>query len=99
MVKFNCLIHKETETIIEYEDWLESTKMKAIEICGTGRKIYWKYNPKEMLFSDDFIIVYDVEFAKEELIQIYRLGGELNDKISKLIDERQYLKFNYNVDL
>ena len=96
MIKFNVLIHKETGTIIQYADWLRFLKERTIYIwrenCSQGE---WRYLPKEMLFSEDFEIVYEQDFTTAELIQLYGLSGELRMRCSDLINERYELQRKY----
>ena len=80
MVKFRYLIHKETGTVIKYEDWKEAAERDNF-IIVKGAEVF--VNPKnivkarEMLFSDDFEIIYDSEFTYRELRNIYL---SMNDK-------------------
>ena len=70
MVKFRYIIHKETGTVIKYEDWKEAAERDNF-IIVKGAEVF--VNPKnivkarEMLFSDDFEIIYDSEFTENEL--------------------------------
>lgn len=95
MIKFNCLIHKETGAIINYEDWLEVFKIQNKE---------YNYKAKEMLFNDDFEIIYESEFSEEEAILMLkgikcaldenRIDGENNIKYINILRkfERDYPK-------
>ena len=80
MVKFRYLIHKETGTVIKYEDWKEAAERDNF-IIVKGAEVF--VNPKnivkarEMLFSDDFEIIYDSEFTYRELRNIFL---SMNDK-------------------
>jgi len=56
MIKFNCIIHKETGHIIKYDEWLE--KVKKYEeirffIKDDGEYIY---DSKTILYEDHFEI-------------------------------------------
>jgi len=72
MIKFTALIHKETGIVIKYEVWKERLetdniiKWKDKKMNGT-----WQYKPKNMLFSDDFEIIYNSELSNLELISLY----------------------------
>lgn len=71
MIKFNCLIHKETGTVIKYLDWLEEVKKQPGITDQPVEKeisqgIILNYRPKQALFSDNFEIIYDSEFTTEE---------------------------------
>ena len=67
MIEFKFLIHKPTDTIIDYNKWLEFLDKGEVELFIRKPKIFqqtttnyeyedfrYKYNPKEMIFSDDF---------------------------------------------
>ena len=104
MVKFRYIIHKETGTVIKYEDWKEQLE-KDYPITwnddkGEGK---WVYNSKNILFNDDFEIIYDSEFTLEELRDIFRgrqkSDNELMEKIAKNINDREFLKNKYGIEV
>lgn len=68
MVKFTALVHKETGKVIQYEEWLKLLETDNIHMwkdkINNGT---WQYKPQNILFSDDFEIIYDSEFELEEL--------------------------------
>lgn len=106
MIKFNCLIHKETGTVIKYEDWKEAAERDNF-IIVKGAEVF--VNPKnivkarEMLFSDDFEIIYDSEFTLEELGIIFRgnqrFVEKLMKKICKDINDKEFLKNKYGIEV
>ena len=104
MVKFRYLIHKETGTVIKYEDWKEQLEKDYPIIWnddkGEGK---WVYNSKNILFNDDFEIIYDSEFTLEELRDIFRgrqkSDNELMEKIAKNINDREFLKNKYGIEV
>jgi len=102
MIKFTALIHKETGTVIKYEDWKErlGSDMPVVFINPLEEEPF-NYSTKEMIFSDDFEIVYDSEFTTEELIEISedREGLDLEVKISELIGEREYINKKYGIEV
>lgn len=60
MIKFKHLIHKPTGIEIKYDSWLIAlNENNNISWRTEPNGKYWSYNPKEMLFSDDFEVVYD----------------------------------------
>lgn len=106
MIKFNCLIHKQTRTIIKYVEWLEEVKkQQGITNQPVEKQISEKekliYRPKQALFSDDFEIIYDSEFTMEELIEISedREGILTEAKINKLIEQKEYIKNKYGIEV
>ena len=104
MVKLRYLIHKETGTVIKYEDWKERLetdniiKWKDIKLNGV-----WQYKPKNMLFSDDFEIIYDSEFTLEEIEIIFNGNQNSNDKLMKKIHknmyDKEFLKLKYGIEV
>ena len=58
---------------------------------------------KEALFSDDFEIIYDSEFTLEELRDIFRgrqkSDNELMEKLCKNINDREFLKNKYGIEV
>jgi hypothetical protein len=105
MIKFNCLIHKETGTVIKYEGWRKAAKrddfivVKGAEVFVNPKNIV---KAKEMLFSDDFIIVYEPEFKLEELQIIFRgnqkYNEELMKKILKNINDKEFNREKYGIE-
>ena len=104
MIKFKYLIHKETGKVIKYEDWKEAAERDNF-IIVKGAEVF--VNPKnivkarEMLFSDDFEIIYDSEFTYRELSDLY--GGkedkELDDKLSDIMRNKWELKDKYGIEV
>lgn len=100
MVKFRCLIHKETGTVIKYEEWKETLLESVYNsiFIKTDSKTF-EYKTKEILFSDDFEIVYDSEFTLQELYKLYGLSGDLAPKIAKSINEKEALFTRYGIEV
>ena len=106
MVKFRYIIHKETGTVIKYKDWKEAAERDNF-IIVKGAEVF--VNPKnivkarEVLFSDDFKIIYDSEFTLEELGIIFRgnqrFVEKLMEKIAKNINDREFLKNKYGIEV
>ena len=106
MVKLRYLIHKETGTVIKYEDWKEAAERDNF-IIVKGAEVF--VNPKnivkarEMLFSDDFKIIYDSEFTLEELRDIFRgrqkSDNELMKKICKNVNDKEFIKSKYGIEV
>ena len=106
MVKFRYIIHKETGTVIKHEDWKEAAERDNF-IIVKGAEVF--VNPKnivkarEVLFSDDFKIIYDSEFTLEELGIIFRgnqrFVEKLMEKIAKNINDREFLKNKYGIEV
>lgn len=99
MVKFRYLIHKETGAVIKYEDWKRDLeKVNLVIING-----YDAYEPDEIIFSDDFEIIYDSEFTLEELRDIFRgrqkSDNELMEKLCKNINDREFAKSKYGIEV
>lgn len=95
MIKFNSLIHKETGTVIKYQDWKRDLeKVNLVIING-----YDAYEPDEIIFSDDFEIIYDSEFTLDELYRLYGLSGDLAPKIAKIIEQRRNLTKEYRIEV
>ena len=111
MVKFTALIDKETGTVIKYEDWKEAAErdnfiiVKGAEVLGLTKTSapLTIIKAREMLFSDDFKIIYDSEFTLEELRDIFRgrqkSDNELMEKIAKNINDRGFLKNKYEIEV
>lgn len=101
MIKFNCLIHKETGTLIKYEDWKEHLKNNTVfhwkDKVNKGG--IWQYWPKDILFLNDFEIIYNSEFTTDELYSLYGLSGELRGKIEKLILAKKKVAFEYRIEV
>lgn len=93
MIKFDYLIHKKTRTVIKYEEWYKSTR----DYLRIGEM---KFNPRDVLFSDDFEIIYNSEFTYKEIESLYlicmRNSGScenltLKDKLLKQLNNKYYL--------
>lgn len=120
MIKFNCAIHKGTGTIITYDEWLkeiqeqDSIVDRPVEKQMSENEIL-SYRPKQILFSDNFLIIYNSEFTIEELKLAKECIGmsisenvgdddlnkecDLENKIRHLINEKMILKSNLNVEV
>ena len=99
MIKFKALIHKETRTVIQYEDWKKKAENNDVFIIRVSDAGHYEYKSLNMLVSTHFVIVYDSEFTTEELYKLYGLSGDLSDKMRNLINERNILKSNLNIEV
>ena len=105
MIKFGYLIHKETDRVIKYEDWKEAAREDSYITIIKDSKLF--INPKnivkakEMLFNDDFEIIYDPEFTAEDLQKILKdnLDNVLLYKIVKSIDFKIALKNKCGIEV
>ncbi|MEO2600969.1 hypothetical protein [Clostridium butyricum] len=85
MIKFKYAIHKETQVLLTYNDWLKYLKSNYDNIAFNTRvsNINWEisfqkedtkryaYKVEDVLISDDFEIIYDNEFTEAEYEQLY----------------------------
>jgi hypothetical protein len=98
MIKFSTLIHKETGTVIKYEDWKKLSPYDDKTYIDKNHS----YSDIEMLFSDDFEIIYDSDFTLEELRILFRgnqkYNEELMKKICKKISDKEYYK-QYGIEV
>lgn len=114
MIEFRALIHKATDKIISYEDWLELFKNDNLLVWkdefnnGT-----WQYKSQNMLFSDDFEIIYESEIDLEALKVIYesldKLINEyfcedcdvynLKEMVSNYMENKELLKNKYGIEM
>ena len=104
MIKFSALIHKETGTVIKYDDWKEQLE-KDYPIMWNDKKGEgkWIYDSNKILFNDDFEIIYDSEFTLEELRDIFRgrqkSDNELMEKLCKNINDKEFLKLKCGIEV
>jgi hypothetical protein len=114
VIEFRALIHKATEKVISYEDWLELLKNNNLLVWkdeynnGT-----WQYKPQNILFSDDFEIIYNSEIDLEALKVIHesldKLINEyfyedcdvynLKDMVFNYMEAKESLKDKYGIDM
>lgn len=101
MIQFNCIIHKETGTVIKYEGWIERVKSGGKLGFFDVKTGEWNFEPKEMLFSDDFEIIYNSEFTVDELFELnnVNLNVDLRYKVTKLRFNKIKLKDKYGIDI
>ncbi|OSA95663.1 UNVERIFIED_ORG: hypothetical protein B2H93_04380 [Clostridium botulinum] len=66
MIKFKYAIHKDTQTLFTYEDWLKYKEFNT-ELWFSVDNIKFKYKPIDIILSDDFEIIYDNGFTTNEL--------------------------------
>lgn len=102
MIEFTKLIHKETGTVIKYNDWKEKLETNNLIVFpGDIKGSTWRYNSKTILFSDDFELIYNsnVENLKEieELKEQYKILESGNKQILEeykitLIENLRYWK-------
>jgi hypothetical protein len=70
--------------------------------CDNGMNLgKHSYHNEEMLFSDDFEIIYDSEFTVEELQKVLKdnLDNEILYKIVKNIDSKKFIKAKYGIEV
>lgn len=109
MLKFNCLIHKKTGTKINYDTWKRSLEKKESFVLGyhgthimkEGDKYLYNYRAEEMLFSDDFEIIYNSEFTLKELVHLFEntKSEEISDKILNMLMDKKKLKDKYRIEV
>jgi hypothetical protein len=121
MIKFNCIIHKETGTVIKYEDWLKcierqkaknkesimyiKNRIKFDEKMENLKDFDYKYKLKDMLFNDDFEIIYESEFTIEELISLQSGVGVVigeygeDEELEKLYEKIENIKLRCKNEL
>lgn len=119
MIKFKLLIHKPSETVVTYEKWLEllekdesnilfSNKIEVPDSSSPNGVSFktWRFiyrDAKELLFSDDFEVIYESDFTDgelEELAKIYyggNLSRDLYEKIANKLFESRYYNEKYNL--
>lgn len=84
MIEFKFLIHKPTDTVIKYDKWLEFLDKDDVELFIRKPKpirqttinyefeeFRYKYKSKEMIFNDDFKIIYNHDLTFNELREIH----------------------------
>lgn len=104
MIKFTALIHKETGGVIKYEEWKEGLKLDMwfFFVSKIDSKQF-SYKSKEMLFSDDFEIIYDSDFTSKELGIIFRGNqkscDELMSKIYENMHDKEFNNFKYGIEV
>lgn len=111
MIEFKALIHKPTEQVFKYEDWvnMNNNKIYTFNIAEykDNKEIdrrEWIYTKLEMLLSDDFEIVYNNEFTKGEyfeiLSQAIQVDGNIliKDKTKNKLKYIEELKYKYNLE-
>jgi len=120
MIEFAYLIHKPTDTVISYEKWLGFLDKDEVELFIRKPKrvqhtitnyeyeeFRYKYNSRDMIFNDDFKIIYKHDLTFGELREIYNAlmmqniyKSSLADKVDILIKDiykneiRYYLNEN-----
>lgn len=110
MIKFAYIIHKPTKIISTYNEWLEwyrenkNVEFKEVHYIPTSHTDMYEYNPRDMIFSDDFKIIYESELTQEDLREILRCFNIRSDviyKIKAVYYEREKLirKYSFGSDL
>jgi len=121
MIEFKYAIHKETKNILKYEDWLNGfnnnlnftfwnylsgVSYKDTYNYGTDK---YDYNAKDIIFSDDFELVYDNKVTKEELQQLIFIIRKdpfsgynqrlinIKELAEKELRNRETLEYKYNI--
>jgi hypothetical protein len=97
------LIHKETEVIITYDEWLEKLEENDLFIIHhENNNGYWSYSAKLILFNNDFDIIYDSELKFNEMLEIYNNSSA--DLVTKtkaylILKEKKKLMEKFKLDL
>lgn len=105
MIKFQYIIHKETGTVIKYEDWKEAAIIDNFITINKEKKVFINpkniFKAKEMLFSDDFEIIYNSEFTYEEIQDLFRATNSktIGKKLYKIMNDREFYKSKYGIDI
>ncbi|MBY6838664.1 hypothetical protein [Clostridium botulinum] len=99
MVKFKYAIHKETQILFTYGDWLKYKEFNA-ELWFSVENVKFKYNPIDIILSNDFEIIYDNGFTTEELKEMmWNMDTSANDNKYKIIDKlAKEIKTRYNIE-
>lgn len=116
MIKFKFLIHKPTDNVISYDRWIELLKgdsenltfHKCTPISFDGKifksdiekETFIYKNAKDVLFSDDFEVVYESDFTNDELEELLScniscLGYNLYKKIKERLFENKWRESKY----
>ena len=113
MIKFKYAIHKETQGLLTYNDWLKYLKSdyKNITFITRVSNINWEtsfkkentkrytYKVEDVLISDDFEIIYDNEFSEAEYEQLYlSTNYDLSDKILNKLHKINSIKSRFGVE-
>lgn len=99
MIKFKYAIHKATQTLFTYEDWLKYKEFNT-ELWFSVEDIKFKYSPIDIILSDDFNIIYDNGFTTEEIKEMmWSMDTSANDNKYKIIDKlAKEIKTRYNIE-
>lgn len=102
MIKFKYAIHKATQTLFTYENWLEYRDDDRYYNIVVDKNTKVKFKPMDMIMSDDFEIIYN-EFTTDELEKIYSFihyteHEGLKDKLTKNIRKRKDIINRFGVD-
>lgn len=94
MIKFKYAIHKATQTLFTYKDWLKYKEFNA-ELWFSVEDFKFKYSPIDIILSDDFNIIYDNGFTTEEIKEMmWSMDTSANDNKYTIIDKLN--KKNYS---
>lgn len=98
MIKFKYAIHKVTQTLFTYEDWLKYKEFNT-ELWFSVEDIKFKYSPIDIILSDDFKIIYDNGFSTDELRQMmWSVESSCNYDKYEIIDKlNKEIKTRYNI--
>jgi len=102
MIKFKYAIHKSTQTLFTYEDWLNYKDDDRYYSFVVDENIRVKFKPMDMILSDDFEIIYN-EFTLDELEIIrsfihYTEHEDLKDKLTKKIRKIQNIINRFDIN-
>lgn len=103
MIKFNCLIYKPTGLVIKYDQWFKRFRNnEPIDVkCPNKFTGQTYYGASDIIFMDDFEIIYDSELTYKELSDLYRSTNnkELGKKVSGILNKKEELIQKYDLDL
>lgn len=118
MIEFKYLIHKPTDMVISYDKWLGFLDEDNVELFVRKPKMAqyttikneyenfrYKYNSRDMIFNDDFKIIYKHDLTFDELREIYNAlmmqnnyKYPLADKVDGLIKDIYKNEIRYYLD-
>jgi hypothetical protein len=121
MIEFKYDIHKKTRNILKYKDWLNgfNNNLKFTfwnYLNGVAYKDTYNYETdkydyyaKDIIFSDDFELIYDSKVTKEELQELIFLIRKdpfsgynqrlinIKEQAEKELKNRESLECKYNI--
>lgn len=122
MIKFRYAIHKETGFVLTYDKWLQhfyewKTRDKDIMLTSLLNRVPYDeeidisksvfiYGINDIFTTDDFEIIYESDFTREELDQLRDISHTIMDpyhyreafeKVRKLLEREWKLEFRYGI--